>query len=234
MAHSAAPCNADDFDDTGGENTKRGNQWAVLIGVEKYYRASPLRFTVNDAQQLAETLANYGGFSPQHILRMTDNATNPRRRPLRSSILSELPAWLQKPQSNDQVLVYFSGHGFRDDSGKLYLAPIDCDPDNPEATGIAIEWFHKVIGECRAKFKLLVLDTCHAGSEKGKGDGTGVSADELARSFENLSGVLTLASSSADQQSQIWVIIYFAHSHLAGGKVAMESDEPKISRPRCP
>lgn len=179
-----------------------GNQWALLIGVEKYYRASPLRFTTNDVEQLAATLKNYGGLSPQRLRQMTDNAGNPKNQPLRSSILSELTDWLKKPEPNDQVLVYFSGHGFRDEQGKLYLAPIDCDPEKPADTAIPIEWFQKAIGECRAKFKLLVLDACHAGSEKGAADG--VTADELGRPFENLSNVLTLASSSADQQSQIW------------------------------
>lgn len=192
-------------DETEGEAAREAprNQWALLIGVEKYYRASPLRFTVNDVEQLAATLKNYGGWSPKHIRQITDNAPNPRRQPLRSSILAELSEWLKLPEPNDQVLVYFSGHGFRDDNGKLYLAPIDCDPENPAATGIAVETFHEAIRECRAKFKLLVLDACHAGSEKGPEDG-GVTADELGRPFEKLPDVLTLASSSAEQQSQIW------------------------------
>ncbi|HUY32456.1 MAG TPA: caspase family protein [Pirellulales bacterium] len=203
--HPAAVCPAADFDEeAGGGDAKPGNQWALLIGVEKYHRASPLRFTANDVDQLAATLKDYGGFSPVRILRMTDHATNARWQPLRASILSELPAWLRKPAANDQVLVYFSGHGFRDADGKLYLAPLDCDPDNPAATGIPIEWFHQTIAQCPAKFKLLVLDACHAGSEKGPADPSGVSAGELGRSFEDLSDVLTLASSSADQQSQIW------------------------------
>jgi len=182
----------------------KGRQRAILIAAEKYHRARHLRYTTNDVKQLARTLSTRGHFQPDNILEMTDTASNPRFRPLRANIMTELPKWLKKAEAEDQVLVYFSVHGFIDKDRKLYLAPIDCDPANPAATGIEVRWLREQIARCRARFKLLVIDACHAGSEKGDDESTGVTAKELAEPFGDLADVVTLASSTSRQTSQIW------------------------------
>jgi hypothetical protein len=198
----AAACVAQAADDV-GDKSKPGVQWALMIGCEKYMRANPLRFTVNDVRQVAATLRARCGMSRDHILEMTDQSTNEKLRPLRANLTAELTSWLKKPGPNDTVIVYFSGHGFRDTDGKMYLAPLDIDPDQPAATGISIEWLREQIAGCAADFKLLLIDACHAGSEKGN-DKSAVAASELGKDFEQLEKVVTLASSRADQVSQIW------------------------------
>ena len=181
-----------------------GCQWALLIGVQKYHRAPQLRHTVNDVAQLAVTLRTRGGFADDHILEMTDQVANPRYQPLKASMQAEVPKWLGQVQSEDSILVYFSGHGFRKQDDKMYLAPIDCDPADLAATGISVQWLRDRLAECKAKFKFLVLDACHAGSEKGADDGTGISGDDIGQPFKDLKGVVTLASSTAEEKSQIW------------------------------
>ncbi|TWT66953.1 Caspase domain protein [Posidoniimonas polymericola] len=183
-----------------------GQQWAVLIGCEQYQQANPLKFTVNDVKQLASTLELRGGYEKSHLLLMTDDENEVKHQPLRASILRELPVFLDKIAPGDSVFVYFTGHGFRDGDGKLYLAPLDIDPANPAKTGIAVEWLRERIANCRGDFKLLVLDACHAGSEKGEEDmsATSVTSKDLQSFFQNLEGVVTIASSTAAEPSQIW------------------------------
>ena len=60
--------------------------WAILIGVEKYHHATPLRYTLNDVVKLGETLQVYGGVPKSHFREMIDTAKDPRLQPLRSSI----------------------------------------------------------------------------------------------------------------------------------------------------
>ena len=197
-APQAAPAAGDDA----GANQPK--TWAILVGCEKYQRANPLRHTVNDVLQLSGTLKVRGGIDRAQVLEMTDKSSNPRLQPLKTNLLVELPEWLKKPGPDDSVIVYFSGHGFRDADGKMYLAPLDVDPDNPAPTGIAIEWLRTQIAACPAGFKLLVIDACHAGSEKGDDDRPSVAAKDLGLVFAELEKVVTLASSTADQKSQIW------------------------------
>jgi len=178
--------------------------WAVLIGVEEYHRATPLRYTVNDVVQLRKTLIQRAGLSEDDVLQLVDSANNPRFQPLRASIMNELPNWLVKAEPNDRVIIFFSGHGVRGKDGKLYLAPLDCDPANPEETGVPVEWLREEIARCKAEFKLLLIDACHAGSEKGEDDKPAVPSKDLGEPFRDLSGVVTIASSTADELSQIW------------------------------
>jgi hypothetical protein len=189
--------------DAVGDAQPKSQQWALLIGVEKYHRAPQLKYTVNDVRQLASTLRTRADYPEDNILEMTDQAPQPRFQPLRASLQAELPKWLKNPGPEDTLLVYFSGHGFKDKEGKLYLAPLDCDPDNLTSTAIPIEWLRGQIAGCKARFKLLILDACHSGSEKGE-EKVGVAAWDLGTSFEDMAGVVTLASSTAKEQSQIW------------------------------
>ena len=189
-------------DPAGKPAAKAGQSWALLIGIEKYHRVPHLRYTMNDVHVLAKTLRQRGGFT--EILEMYDDAKQPKHQPLKASIEAELADWLKQPRPEDTVVVFFSGHGFRDADSKMYLAPIDCNPTNLAKTGIAVEWVRQQIAGCKAKFKLLILDACHAGSEKGEGDQNAVTANDLGDQFRELEGVVTLASSTAKEQSQIW------------------------------
>lgn len=177
--------------------------WALLIGVEKYEKANPLQFTVNDVRQLTSTLAGRCGVPREHILEITDQRTEKSFQPRKESLMAKLPEWLDKPGEKDSIIVYFSGHGFRDKDGKLYLAPLECDPDDPTKTGIPVEWFRGQLAGCKAAFKLLVLDACHAGSEKGE-ESRSVNANDIGTQFEELERVVTIASSKATEKSQIW------------------------------
>lgn len=182
----------------------KARQWAALIGVEKYHRVPQLRCSSEDVRQLASTLRVRCGFESDCILEITDQASNPRYQPLRASIQAELPGFLKQAGPEDSMLLYFTGHGFRDKQGKLYLAPLDCDPGNLGATALPVEWLRKELADCKARSKLLVLDACHAGSEKGPGEKNSVAADDLGEPFRSLERVVTLASSTANQKSQIW------------------------------
>lgn len=168
------------------------------MGVERYYLAPNLLCTINDVRQIPDTLRQRGGYSEDCILEMTDTAPNGRFQPLRASLLAELPRWLAKVGPQEDVLVYFAVHGFQGSDDRLYLAPIDCDPKDPASTGVPVTWLRDQLGACKAKFKLLVIDACHAGCEKG------VAAGELSLPFEELKGVATLASSTTDEKSLIW------------------------------
>lgn len=177
-----------------------GKQWALLIGVEKYERVTPLRFTVEDVKRIGSTLKQVGGYAPECILEITDNA---EVKPTKAAIMDKLPQWLKKVGKNDSLVVYFSGHGFLE-KDKGYLAPIDINAADLVGTGIPTGWIRQQLAACPAHIKVLILDSCHAGAEKGEEKDPGVSAGVLGDSFKDLEGVATLASSTAAQKSQIW------------------------------
>ncbi len=172
----------------------------MLIGVEKYQKVQPLTFIGHDVQRLAYTLRTRGGFD--EVWEISDTAPAASSQPLRQVLMSRLPEWLADRKPDDTVIVYFSGHGFRSADGTMYLAPLDVDPADLTGTGVPVAWFRDQIARCQAGLKLLILDACHAGSAKGEGEAN-LGPQDL-NLFERLEGVVTLASSTADQPSQIW------------------------------
>jgi uncharacterized caspase-like protein len=176
---------------------------AILIGCERYEKFPELRFCGNDCLQLAKTLTQRGGFDYGRVVQIVDTPNEPYRGPLRETVMRELPRMLSNLSADDQVIVFFSGHGYRDAEGHLYLATLDCDPQRPAETGVPVEWLREQLAACRAKLKLLLLDACHAGSEKGDAF-KGVVAKDLGEPFRDVAGVMTLASSTADETSQLW------------------------------
>ena len=179
-------------------------QWALLIGAEEYEKAAALQFTVNDVRQVAQTLVKYGGLAEDHVLQITDEEQTSGQQPRKAALVAAIPTFLKKPRPGDSILLYFSGHGFKDKTGKLYLAPLDCDPADPVSTGISAEWFREQVAACPAGLKLLVLDSCHAGSEKGEEAPGAIAAKDLGELFKASVGVVTLASSTSEEKSQIW------------------------------
>lgn len=178
-----------------------GRQVALLIGVEKYRKVPALTFVRNDVQRLAEVLRDRAGFD--EVVELSDGATDEKKQPVKSTIMDTVSKWLEKTTPKDTVVVYFSGHGFRDPEGNMYLAPLDTDPVDLPGTGVPVTWFRDQIASCKASLKILVLDACHAGSTKGAGSETNFGQQDMAM-FEKLEGVVTLASSTGEQPSQMW------------------------------
>jgi len=176
--------------------------WALLVGVEKYQRVVSLQYTINDVQRLSQTLQQRNGLPISQILELTDAGSRQDAQPLRATLLTQIPKWLSRVRTDDTVIVFFSGHGFRGKQGALYLAPLDCDPNQLLETGLAVEWLRDQLAECPATVKLLILDACHAGSEKG-GESIEARVKDLVEPFRN-AGVLTLASSTDEEKSLIW------------------------------
>jgi hypothetical protein len=177
-----------------------GSRRAILIGAERYRLAPPLRYITNDVKQIGTTLRRRGGYE---VLEMSDESA-PDLQPTSKNMRQQLPEWLADAGAHDDMVVYFSGHGFRGADKRLYLAPIDCDPAQPEREGIPADWLRQQLAACKARFKLLVLDACHAGNERAVGTAASVSSKDLGLEFENVTGVVTLASCQADEQSLIW------------------------------
>jgi uncharacterized caspase-like protein len=62
---------------------------------------------------------------------------------------------------SDLVLLHFSGHGLKDDSGELYLAATDTAPGRLASTAIAAVWINRLMQRGRAQRIVLLLDCCY-------------------------------------------------------------------------
>lgn len=182
-----------------------GQYWALLIGVEDYEHATPLQYVSNDVLEISDALIHRANFHSDNLTMIYDGAERGDMKPTRQNVLREVKEFLKKPQENDQVIVYFSGHGKVDKETKsLFLAPKDCIDQRLAETAVPAEWLRKQLAQCKSESKFLIIDACHAGTEKGDDPGEDARSDELGEVFRGLKGVATLASSTGEQKSLIW------------------------------
>ncbi|NER22634.1 MAG: caspase family protein [Symploca sp. SIO1C2] len=83
----------------------------------------------------------------------------------KESILSNLN-WLQQQAAADSeatVLVYYSGHGWLDDTtGKYYLIPYDVEPFDIPNSALPADTFTEALRQIPAQRLLVIIDSCHA------------------------------------------------------------------------
>ena len=188
-------------DDRDLKRMRTAQTWAVVIGVGKYEEVPKLALTVNDAENVAQALITSGNVPIQNILRLTD-AEAFEHQPTSQTLHQKIPQWLAQAAPQDTVIIFFAGHGVVGADG-MYLAPQDVSMDDQAPGGLAIRngmaltWLREQLGQCRAKVKLLWLDACHSGSLRS----ASLDGEKMARTFDNLEGVVTIASCKGSQVS---------------------------------
>jgi hypothetical protein len=133
-----------------------GNFHALVIGNNEYTGGfAPLKTAVNDAQTIGKVLKDRYGYKVTTV-------TNASRVELIAR-LSELSTTLK---GNDNLLVYYAGHGQIDSRNKGYWVPVDGREDDP-STWVSTDIINDFIGAMAAKHVLVIADSCYSGVLSG-------------------------------------------------------------------
>lgn len=88
-------------------------------------------------------------------------------------------------RSDDLTLLYFTGHGLKDDEGRLYLAMTNTRRDALMFTAISGAQLNDAMDASRSRRKVLILDCCYSGSFPA---GRTAKADESVQTLERFQG----------------------------------------------
>ncbi len=143
---------------------------ALIVASDAYTdpRLSRLSAPVNDANALAGLLSDpdVGGFTQVKLLLNKSSAVT----------LSALERFYRDAEHTDLALLYFSGHGLKDDYGKFFLAARNTRVDQLYSTSIPDMLLKQMMDESHAARQVLILDCCFGGafaSKLAKGDAAG-------------------------------------------------------------
>jgi len=140
--------------------TRYANSHALVIGINEYETASPLRYAVSDAQAIGRALKDDFDFSAENVCLLVDKEAT------RSAILNSFLSFASgKTDSNDRVVVFFAGHGYTVPSrrGEVgFLVPYDGDSRNL-ASLIRWDELTRNAGLVDAKHILFLMDACYGG-----------------------------------------------------------------------
>ena len=132
-----------------------GRYYAIVIGNQNYQSIESLETPRYDAARAARILADHYGFTVS-ILEDANDITMLKA-------LNDLNSVL-KPEDN--LLIYYAGHGARLQSGKSeagYWLPVNADAPPKDTFWVPNEQITGHLGRLPAKRVLVVADSCYAG-----------------------------------------------------------------------
>ncbi|MBW4596643.1 MAG: ABC transporter substrate-binding protein [Brasilonema angustatum HA4187-MV1] len=136
-------------------------KFALLIGVSEYEQGlTPLPAAAKDVEAMQQVLQNpeIGGFDEVKPL------LNLERHKMEEAI----ETLFSSRQKDDLVLLFFSGHGIKDESGRLYFATHNTrKTDKGElvrATAVPASFVHEIMRKSRSKHQVVILDCCFSGA----------------------------------------------------------------------
>ncbi len=158
--------------------TGEAKLWILLVGVNEYQdRSLPgLRYPALDCQGLEKALFKATqGFPSKEVIVHHDFAAQP---PTLQMIRGSLQKIVSQSQSQDSILLYFSGHGMLEpNTQQAVLCLADTRKDDLLGTGLGMQDLLQILGSIPANQQVLCLDTCHSGDMRLLGKNSGSARD---------------------------------------------------------
>jgi formylglycine-generating enzyme required for sulfatase activity len=172
-----------------------GRRRAILIASSEFPEEpslQTLRCPKNDVSGLAEALASpdFGLFNDPLIF-----INQPSHSTLRA-----INRIFKEANRDDQILIYYSGHGKQDTAGHLHLATSDTEAGALETSSIAVGTLRRLIDNYACKQVALILDCCFGGAVSKDFLKSGVD-DHLKQTFHGR-GIYILTASTATQTAR--------------------------------
>lgn len=146
--------------DLGAGSDRRGVH-VVAAGVGRYDdpEVPSLPMPASDAEALVAALTGPASgvvpVSPPVLLKDAEAAPEKLKQALASAIHAAGPG--------ETVILFFAGHGVRDEAGRLYLATSGTRLKNMAATALPWDELTPILGAAKGRVVVL-LDTCHSGA----------------------------------------------------------------------
>lgn len=145
-----------------------GKNYLLIIAVDKYKFWKSLSNPVKDARDLKKVLMEKYGFTQDHVLELYNEEATP------DNIRDQFESLKEKGTDLDNLLIYYSGHGYYDPSFDLgYWVPSEGrTSQNATASYIPNDNIRNYIKVLNFRHILMVADACFSGSlfisEEGK------------------------------------------------------------------
>jgi len=147
-----------------------GRKRALCIGINYTGQNSQLDGCVSDAKNMCRFLIDRLGFRSRDIIRLTDDARDPRNVPTRLNILGAMRWLVRGARKHDSLFFHYSGHGsqVRDRNGDELggydevIFPIDY---SQAGAIVDDELHHNLVKPLPQGCRLTaIFDSCHSGS----------------------------------------------------------------------
>jgi len=133
-------------------------KYALIIGNTEYTDPGLAQLTApgKDADEFARVLDSpqIGAFDDVITL-LNENA---------SKVSEAIDYFFSLKKPDDLLILYFSGHGVRDEYGSLYLAVKNTSRSRLRSTAIKSDFIREAMDQSRSRRQVLILDCCNSGA----------------------------------------------------------------------
>jgi hypothetical protein len=132
-----------------------GRFYALLIGVDRYELLDDLASPANDVERIAQLLDERYGFS---VISLAN--------PDQVTVMRAINQLNETLEENDNLLIYFSGHGSRLASGARqvgYWLPTNAEPAPDDTLWVPNDFVSRHLGRIDARRVLVIADSCYSG-----------------------------------------------------------------------
>ncbi len=140
------------------EELSPGKRYALVIGNSEYLdeHLAELESPTFDAERLAEVFSDpsISAFDQVETLINKDNDV----------IEKSSERFFSNRNRDDLLLLYFSGHGIRNEVGQLFLAARNTMRDLIRSTGISAGFIKEIMDASFSQRQILILDCCFGGA----------------------------------------------------------------------
>ena len=140
-----------------GGPTLTGKRRALLISTDTYQDSAFGRLTAPaaDLEALSAVLADPA--IGQYEVELLRNSAS-------HQVSQAIEGFFDEAGRDDLVILYFSGHGIKDDNGRLYLVTTDSRKRRLASTAISTQFIREQLDHCHSRSKVVILDCCYAGA----------------------------------------------------------------------
>jgi uncharacterized caspase-like protein len=188
------------------------NLYILSVGVNEYQK-NKLKFSVKDAEAMAEVLSKNGKelYSAIHVKKLLDKDAT------KKGIEDALADIARNAKPEDVVLIYLSGHGnnasSREVKSLFYFVPFDFNWSSDSQAeyvareqGIDAEYLNETFTKIKSHKVILILDACHSGSIQtamlAKGEDETKASRKAMDRMANGTGRFIFASSAGNELSR--------------------------------
>ncbi len=142
----------------------KGNEnYAVIVGIDRYDKINPLSYAVDDAKRLGKFFSDQG----YEVQLLTNNDADLERVIDRLSVVADAAA---NPGSKRGNIVFaFSGHGFSE-AGENYLAIPSTDPNDLTGTALSVNIIKSLLESAKVRQRVMFIDACRNDPSKSISD----------------------------------------------------------------
>ena len=134
-----------------------GERKALIVANDKYDQQAlrDLHAPAADAEALRRVLADpqIGDFAVQVIHNEAAHVTTGR-----------IEDFFYDGRPDDLLLMHFSGHGLKSESGELFFAASNTRTDRLGSTAVAADFLQRCLRDSRSRSVVLLLDCCYSGA----------------------------------------------------------------------